>query len=211
MLKFFAVALPVVVFASVRIRNSADARRQRDYQHDDNGVAEPAECGPEHHGHTATVKKISGSGTPTGSVQFSSDGVVLATEPVNGSGIAAFTASTNGYQAATYPVTGKYSGDANFSGSTSPAVNVTLNKAATGTTVSATPNPVNVPNSVTLKATVVRTASGSTGAPTGSVTFYYARRATGQRRAECFRRGEPYRELERHSCEQLRGDGEILR
>lgn len=173
MLKFFAIVLPVVVFAS-----SVSGTAQTPAASGTTSTTITASPNPLSAGQnitvTATVKKISGSGTPTGSVQFSSDGVVLATEPVNGSGIAAFTASTNGYQAATYPVTGKYSGDANFSGSTSPAVNVTLNKAATGTTLSATPNPVNVPNSVTLKATVVRTASGSTGAPTGSVTFYYA-------------------------------------
>jgi uncharacterized repeat protein (TIGR03803 family) len=125
-------------------------------------------------GQSATLKatvSATSSPTPTGSVTFSAAGVALATVNINGSGIATLTASTNGEPPAVYPITASYSGDSTYISSASTAVNVTLNKAPTTTAFSASPTSVTPPGSVTLTATVARSATGATGIPTGSVTF----------------------------------------
>jgi len=122
-----------------------------------------------------TTLKATVTGTspaPTGSITFSADGVVLATANLNGSGVATLTAPTNGETPATYPILATYSGDSSYISSTSPTVDVALNKAPTATTLTASPTSVTPPASVTLTATVKRSTSGATGTPTGSVTFY---------------------------------------
>jgi uncharacterized repeat protein (TIGR03803 family) len=115
--------------------------------------------------------QITGSGaTPTGSVTFSYGSDVLHTSTIN-SGAATFIASTNGLPVGTYPITAKYSGDSNYNAS-SGTDSVILAAAPTTTTLTATPTSVTPPADVTLTATVKRSASGATGTPTGSVTFY---------------------------------------
>ncbi len=124
-------------------------------------------------GQSVTLKAtVTGSGaTPTGSVTFSADGATLATVAVNGSGVASLTASTNGTPPATYPVIATYNGNSSYNSSESSAVNVKLAKAPTSNTLTASPASVTPPASVTLTATVKRSASSTTGTPTGSVTF----------------------------------------
>jgi Bacterial Ig-like domain (group 3) len=77
---------------------------------------------------TATViRSASGAaGTPTGSITFSTEGITLATVKLNSKGVAAITASSNGYPAGKYPITAKYSGDASDAASTSSSVTVTV-------------------------------------------------------------------------------------
>ena len=78
---------------------------------------------------TATVTRSSAGavGAPTGSVTFYADSsYVLATVKVNGAGVAALTASSQGYGAGVYAITAKYNGDSSDVGSTSPAENVTV-------------------------------------------------------------------------------------
>jgi uncharacterized repeat protein (TIGR03803 family) len=125
-------------------------------------------------GQSATLKAtVTGSaGTPTGNVVFSADGETLATVPLNSSGVASLTASTNGIAPATYPVIATYSGSTTYNGSASSKTDVTLTPAPTATTLTASPTSVTPPASVTLTATVKRSATGATGTPTGSVTFY---------------------------------------
>jgi uncharacterized repeat protein (TIGR03803 family) len=114
---------------------------------------------------------ITGSGpTPTGSLTFYYGSDVLYTSNLN-NGVATFTASTNGLPTGTYPITAKYSGDSNYNAS-SGTDSVTLEAAPTVTTLTASPTTVTPPGSVTLTATVQRSATGATGTPTGSVTFY---------------------------------------
>jgi len=91
---------------------------------------------------------------------------------LNGSGTATLTASTDGLPTGTYSLTADYAGDSNFKSSKSSALSVMLKQAPTATTLTATPTSVTPPGSVTLTATVKRSASGATGTPTGSVTFY---------------------------------------
>jgi uncharacterized repeat protein (TIGR03803 family) len=124
-------------------------------------------------GQSATLKAtVTGSsGTPSGSVTFSADGVTLGSASLNGSGVASFSASTNGIPPGTYPVTAAYSGNSSYNSSVSSTINVKLSKAATDTSLTVSPASVTPPANVTLSATVSRTASSTTGTPTGSITF----------------------------------------
>ena len=69
---------------------------------------------------TATVVWPSGSGTPTGTVTFRDGATAFATIPLGSGGSA--SASTVLAAAGQHSITAQYSGDANFGGSTSPAV-----------------------------------------------------------------------------------------
>ena len=114
---------------------------------------------------TATV--TSGSGTPTGTVQFR-DGVTNLGAPITlAAGQATFTTTTLALGA--HSITGVYSGDSSFATSTSAAVAHQVTQAATTTALvrSAGPNPSTVGQSVSFTATVT---SGS-GTPTGTVQF----------------------------------------
>jgi uncharacterized repeat protein (TIGR03803 family) len=77
---------------------------------------------------TATVKRSASgaTGTPTGSVTFSSGTTTIGTAKLNASGVAAYAASSSGLPAGSYPVTAKYTGDASDADSTSATTTVTL-------------------------------------------------------------------------------------
>ena len=76
---------------------------------------------------TATVTRTTGAGVPTGSVTFYYETDALGAVTLNGSGQASLTASTKGLAAGSYPITVKYSGDADDLTSTSAPLNVTAN------------------------------------------------------------------------------------
>ena len=114
---------------------------------------------------TATV--TSPGGLPTGTVTFLQNGTnVLGTVPLgNGQASLNKTYPTPG----TRSITGVYSGDGNFAGSTSAALNLVVNQfITTTTTLVSSPNPSADGQSVTFTATVT---SQSGGTPTGTVTF----------------------------------------
>ena len=119
---------------------------------------------------SATVAStISGSPNPTGSVQFFNGSTLLGTGTLSG-GVATFM--TTSLTTGTYSITAKYLGDSNFTGSTSPVVNVTVAATANSTTtVTFSPSAPSYGTSVTLTATVAASGTG-TGTPTGSVNFY---------------------------------------
>ncbi len=74
---------------------------------------------------TATVVPTTPNGAaPTGTVTFYSGSTALGTVPVNSQGQATFT--TTFKKAGTFKITVKYSGDANFAASTSPAFEETV-------------------------------------------------------------------------------------
>jgi len=125
-------------------------------------------------GQSAAIKAVvTGSkATPTGNVTFYDGSDALTTVALNSSGDASFTASTNGLPPGTYSLTADYAGNSTYNSSDSAALPVTLGKAPTATTVTASPTSVTPPADVTLTATVKRSTSGATGTPTGSVTFY---------------------------------------
>jgi uncharacterized repeat protein (TIGR03803 family) len=115
---------------------------------------------------------VTGSGAvPTGKVTFSVDGVTLGTATLNGSGVASITASSKGIAPGKYPLIAAYSGNSSYKSSTSAALPVTIAAYPTTTSLTASPNPVTPPASVTLTATVARAPGGAIGTPTGTVTF----------------------------------------
>jgi hypothetical protein len=121
---------------------------------------------------TATVKNATGTGTPTGSVDFSATlggtKIDLGTFALNASGVASVSASTNGlYTDYPYNVTAVYKGSKTDYTSTSPTLSV-LVRSQSVTTVTASPSTITPPGKVTLFATIY----GAQYAPTGTVTFY---------------------------------------
>jgi len=75
---------------------------------------------------TATVTRNSGSGAPTGAVEFFNSNTPLGSRPLNSSGVATFTASSQGVPAGQYSIIAQYSGDDGDTGSTSNEVGITV-------------------------------------------------------------------------------------
>jgi len=89
---------------------------------------------------TATVSAVAPStGTPTGTVQFSVNGSA-AGSPVtpNSSGQATYT--TSSLAVGSDSITAVYSGDSNFSGSTTSTLSQAVNKANTATSLTSSAN-----------------------------------------------------------------------
>lgn len=118
---------------------------------------------------TLTATVTGSAATPAGSVSYAAAGIAIGSGSLNGSGVSAFTASTNGIAPGSYPIVATYAGNSTYNSSSSNAVTVKLNKAPTATTLTASPTSVTRPASVSLTATVKRSAG--TGVPTGTVTF----------------------------------------
>lgn len=114
---------------------------------------------------TATVTGVPTS-TPTGSVAFEDGTTVLATVPVNPSGIATYVNST--LAAGTHRITAVYQGDADYAGSTSTQI-ITETVSATSSTTMLSASTTNSIASRPITLTARVTASGAT--PTGTVTF----------------------------------------
>jgi hypothetical protein len=117
---------------------------------------------------TATVS-ASGS-TPSGSVTFSDGSTVLATETLNGSGVATYSTSSLGVGG--HSITASYAGNSTFAASASSATAVTVAApalTASTTTLTASATTVNAGTNVTFNVAVAP-ASG-TGTPTGTVSF----------------------------------------
>ncbi len=116
---------------------------------------------------TATVTAVApAAGTRTGTVAFEDGGVAIAgcsAQIVGGAGTA--TCATNALAAAAHTITAVYSGDGNFTTSTSPALTQTV-VSATTTTVTSSANPSVFGESIQYTATV---AGGPT--VTGTITF----------------------------------------
>jgi trimeric autotransporter adhesin len=118
---------------------------------------------------TATVAPISpDTGTATGSVEFFNGTTLLGTETLSG-GVA--TLDTSSLPIADNSITADYSGDSNFTASTSAAMSVPVTQAASTTILSFSPTSLVTGESVTLTATV-SAVSPATGTPTGTVEFF---------------------------------------
>ena len=113
---------------------------------------------------TAKVAGTSGSGTPTGTVNFLKGASTIGSVALNG-GIATF--STNSLPAGADSITASYSGDTSFAASTSSAVSVQVSAGTTTTTLTSSANPAVVGELTTYTAAV----SGSGSKPTGNVVF----------------------------------------
>jgi hypothetical protein len=115
---------------------------------------------------TATVTVTGGGGgTPTGTVTFLDGTTTLGTSSLDGSGHATF--STTALTPGNHSITANYSGDTNFSASSSPTLTQTVNIGTSSTAVTSSANPSSFGQAVTFTATV----SGLVIEPTGTVTF----------------------------------------
>jgi len=112
----------------------------------------------------AAVKSAT-SGTPTGTVTFKDGATVMGTGALS-LGHAKFT--TLKLPVGSHSLTAVYTGNANFTGSTSAVLHFVTSKAATSTTVISSLNPSKHGTAVTFTATA---KSSTTGTPTGSATF----------------------------------------
>ncbi|MGD0443957.1 MAG: pectinesterase family protein [Edaphobacter sp.] len=122
---------------------------------------------------TATITGTAvGNATPSGTVTFMEGATTLGTGTVT-SGVATYTTSTLG--TGSNNIIAVYSGDTNFSTSTSSGLVITVNATAlvplaTTTTLGASATTAVSGTSITFTATITG-AAGSTAIPTGTVTF----------------------------------------
>jgi hypothetical protein len=110
---------------------------------------------------SATVSPLSGA---TGTVTFMDGAITLGSSTLNGSSVATFSTST--LAVGTHSITAQYNGDGSHTGSTSPPLSQTVNKAATTITLTSNDNPARTGQPVTFTATV------SPSAATGTVQFF---------------------------------------
>jgi Tol biopolymer transport system component len=115
---------------------------------------------------TATV--TSPGGAPTGTVTFSDNSTTLGSGSLDASGMATLT--TASLAVGPHSITASYSGDANFTSSSSSPLSQTVNKAATTVTSTSSLNPNVFGESVTFSAFVAPVAPGA-GSPAGTVSF----------------------------------------
>jgi hypothetical protein len=119
---------------------------------------------------TATVQASSGP-APTGTVTFNNTNPLTgAVQPLgsallNTSGTATLTLTP---AVGSYNISATYGGSATDAPSTSSQIDVVVNPASTTTLLTASPNPANLGQMVTLSATV----TSAIGAPTGTFNFY---------------------------------------
>jgi hypothetical protein len=120
--------------------------------------------------YTATVKAASpGSGSPTGSVTFYDGTSSLGSGTLDGT---TATLLTTFFKVGAQSITAVYSGDSNFTTSTSAALTQTVNQDGSTTAIVSSVNPSVYGQPVTFTATVSANSPGS-GTPTGPVTFSY--------------------------------------
>ena len=121
---------------------------------------------------TATVTNAATGATPTGSVQFFDNNVLLGNGSARtGSGASAVsTFPTSSLPAGPQSITAVFTGTGSFSHSTSPAYTENVDVLITTTGVSSSLNPSTFGGAVTFTATVTNTTTGAT--PTGSVQFF---------------------------------------
>ena len=118
---------------------------------------------------TATVAAVPpGSGTPSGMVEFF-NGVTSLGQVALAAGQAQLVKSD--LAVGVHTLTAQYLGEASFTGSLSPTDEHTVNKAATTTSLSGSPDPSVAGQAVTFTATVVAVPPGA-GAPGGMVEFF---------------------------------------
>lgn len=118
---------------------------------------------------TATVSTVApGVGNPSGTFSFFDGSTNLGSGTIT-AGVATLT--TSSLSTGAHSITVQYSGDGNFSGSTSSAITQTVDKASTSTLLTSGLNPSTFGQSVTFTATVSVVSPG-VGTPSGSVNFF---------------------------------------
>jgi hypothetical protein len=132
---------------------------------------------------TANVAVLTGGGPAVGSVSFYDGalpgGKLLATVPVNASGQAVFSTKALSVASAAHTITASFSGNANYSASSTTFLQ-RVNKANTTVTIASSSPTSTETKSVTFTATVATAVSGGLGVPTGTVTFFVDGNQLGQ-------------------------------
>ncbi len=113
---------------------------------------------------TATVTSTT-AGTPTGTVQFFSDGTSIGTGTLNGSAITTVATTTLAF--GTHSITAVYSGDTNFQTSTAFAITQSITKTPTTTLLAVQFTQIENYGPDNYTATV----TAASGTPTGQVDF----------------------------------------
>lgn len=118
---------------------------------------------------TASVAATNGTGTPTGTIQFTVDGNPFGA-PVALVAGSATSAPTSSLAAGPHSVGAAYSGDGNFLASSAAPKTQQVDKAETTTALVGAPSPTVSGQAVTFTATIAVQAPGA-GTPTGGVQF----------------------------------------
>jgi hypothetical protein len=125
---------------------------------------------------TGTVTSTNlGATPPTGSLTVNLDGIAQGTQRFTTTGTATTASMTvTAPSGGSHTIQGTYSGDINYNNSTSPSVTITVAKAATVTSIVATPSTLTAgtPESFTATIAPVSAAAGATYSITGTVSFY---------------------------------------
>ncbi len=121
---------------------------------------------------TATVAATApGAGTPTGSVNFMDGATLLGSGTLSVvGGVDRATLTTSSLTIGSHSITVAYSGDSNFAGSNSAALNQAIGQPASTASVASSISPAVVGQAVTFTATVSPLVAAA-GTPTGTVTF----------------------------------------
>jgi hypothetical protein len=119
-----------------------------------------------------TAQVTSASTTLTGTVVFNDGATQLCSVTISATGGA--TCSSTALTLGSHNITANYSGDDNDAAANSTVLVQVVHQSST-TSLTASPNPVTITNSVALTATV----TAATGTPTGNVTFYNGTTALG--------------------------------
>lgn len=123
---------------------------------------------------TATVtNNVSGTGNPTGTVQFYDSATLLGSGTLSPSGpnSSVATFSTSSLSLGSHTLIGFFNGDSNFTSSSSAPITQVVVQDASSVVVTSSLNPSTFGSSVTFTATVSANAPGS-GTPTGTVNFF---------------------------------------
>lgn len=121
---------------------------------------------------TATVTDgVAGGATPTGTVTFKDGAAVLGTGTLSGSPATAIFTTTSSLAVGTHHIAGAYGGDTNYSGNTSPQISQMVTQASASVALVQSASVSIFRQPFTLTATVADSSLGSTGTPTGTVTF----------------------------------------
>jgi uncharacterized repeat protein (TIGR01451 family) len=115
---------------------------------------------------TFTVTVSSPGGVPTGAVELSDGGALLATAPLGGAGTATLAAA---FRAGAHALAVSYGGDASYLPAGPEALSYDVARAATSLALTSAPDRTRVNQPVTL--TVNAAASPGAGVPSGSVRF----------------------------------------
>lgn len=110
---------------------------------------------------------VTGGTSTSGTVTFFDGATSLGTATLSSGGA---TLTLSSFGVGHHSITAQYSGDTNFTASTSAALDQVVNAAATTTAVTSSTNPSSYGDAVTFTATVAVTSPGA-GSPTGTVTF----------------------------------------